>query len=160
MLTPEGLKDIVERQDWWLRPPGLGLWLLLFASLLLICFGCIADARVRRSGLWRDEYFLTELPPAQLPRKGRLCGTCRRTSDSASKAGEVPGIEGKEQQAQSAPPKPPKSALSQLRAGLAGMSESPAQLAQLQKRMLRRAKPSLASGLQESTICRNTLRLG
>ena len=36
MLSQEGLREIVERQGWWMRPPALGLWLLLASSLLLV----------------------------------------------------------------------------------------------------------------------------
>eukprot|EP00439_Symbiodinium_sp_Y106_P034088 s444_g4.t1 len=45
MLSQEGLREIVERQGWWMRPPALGLWLLLASSLLLVALGRLSDAR-------------------------------------------------------------------------------------------------------------------
>ncbi|CAE7866157.1 unnamed protein product [Symbiodinium microadriaticum] len=63
MLAPEGLQEIFERQGWWSRPPAMALWALLGASLALTLFGKFLDTKFQRAGLWRDEYFLTELPP-------------------------------------------------------------------------------------------------
>ena len=148
MLTPEGLKEILDRPDWWTRPPALLLWALLGASLLLIGFGCCSDARVRRSGLWREEYFLTDLPPAQLPRaKHTLCFSCFRSTSA-------PAVEPGPQRSEKS-----KSWLAMR--GFSALSESPAAAAALARQnLLHRMKPSLASGIEERTICRNTLRLG
>ena len=93
LLSEDGLKEIVERPGWWSRPPALGLWLLLAISLLLMALGALSDASVYRSGLWRDEYFLTDLPPAGggswsacLARLGRCCGS----AVPGSKEGSMP----------------------------------------------------------------------
>ncbi|CAE7670489.1 unnamed protein product [Symbiodinium sp. CCMP2592] len=69
MLSQEGLREIVERRGWWMRPPALGLWLLLASSLLLVALGRLSDARVHRSGFWRDDYFLTDLPTRRMRSK-------------------------------------------------------------------------------------------
>ncbi|CAE7625670.1 PAO [Symbiodinium sp. CCMP2592] len=128
MLTPEGLREIVERHGWWLRPPALALWLLLLALLLLLLLGCHYDARAHRSGLWRDEYFLTDLPPTPTRRRWAPCRTCSHSG--ITKPERVPARE---------------------------VSDSePSTLPQLRS-MLQRVKPTLASSFQEHALCRNTL---
>ena len=175
MLSQEGLREIVERQGWWMRPPALGVWLLLASSLLLIALGRLSDARLHRSGFWRDEYFLTDLPPVpeSLP---CLCGTSwigsrkeRQTTDDgdASHEEEVQEAEqaseaeeAEDSPAQGARGRRPSqsslpsimSQLSRLRAGIADP-----QSMQLRRDLLKRLKPNLAAGMQERVICRNTL---
>ncbi|CAE7234869.1 ACBP4, partial [Symbiodinium natans] len=141
MLTPEGIKEIVERTDWWARPPALGLWLLLSLSLLLVAFGCLLDARTWRSGLWRDEYFHGDLPPSL-----KQPGGCRRCIACAKDSAGHP-----EHPTPTVPEGPlAHSSTPSLRHIV---SESPMQL----QFMLQRAKPTLMDGLEEQTICRNTL---
>eukprot|EP00439_Symbiodinium_sp_Y106_P015391 s943_g2.t1 len=86
MLTPEGLREIIDRQGWWMRPPALALFVLLVGSLVLIALGVWSDTRVRRLGLWRDENFLSD----DVTEAPRQC--CRRRSgkkQSKSKNGEA-----------------------------------------------------------------------
>ena len=87
MLTADGLKEIVERKGWWARPPAISLWLLLGASFLLILFGCLSDARVRGSGLWQDEYFLTDSldPGSKRCAWARQCMQCCSCKSKESK---------------------------------------------------------------------------
>ncbi|CAE7245713.1 Synaptotagmin-4 [Symbiodinium microadriaticum] len=175
MLSQEGLREIVERQGWWMRPPALGVWLLLASSLLLIALGRLSDARLHRSGFWRDEYFLTDLPPVpeSLP---CLCGTSwfgsrkeRQTTDDGDASHEEEVQEAEEaseaEEAEDSPAqrargrRPSQSSLpsimsqlSRLRAGIADP-----QSMQLRRDLLKRLKPNLAAGMQERVICRNTL---
>ncbi|CAJ1367552.1 unnamed protein product [Effrenium voratum] len=60
VLSPENLREIIERPDWWTRPPSLCLWLLVAVLLLLLAAGVLLDAS--RSALWQAEFFLTETP--------------------------------------------------------------------------------------------------
>ena len=176
MLSQEGLREIVERQGWWMRPPALGLWLLLASSLLLVALGRLSDARVHRSGFWRDEYFLTDLPPVSrsLPCTGCFRGTAwfgsrkpqisdadashEEESEKAEEAQEgeeaedspAPGARGRRPSQSSLPSV--MSQLSWLRAGIADP-----QSMQLRHELLQRLKPNLAAGMQERMICRNTL---
>lgn len=72
VLSYEGLQQIL-RPAWWLRWPSLSLWLLFGALLLLILLGMMQDAQTHKSGIWRDEYFLTDLPPISGPSRCARC---------------------------------------------------------------------------------------
>lgn len=62
VLSQDGLEEIF-RNWWWFRLPALLLWLLLAALLCLLVVGVRQDRKLYSSGMWSDEYFLTELPP-------------------------------------------------------------------------------------------------
>ncbi|CAE7601919.1 SYT4 [Symbiodinium sp. CCMP2592] len=75
VLSEELLRNIVERPNWWNRWPAASLWALLGALLLLLGLGARQDGQIRKSGIWRDEYFLTDVPPVADP--SRWCRLCR-----------------------------------------------------------------------------------
>ena len=62
VLAEENLKEILVRK-WWMRPPALLLGLLVITLLALVSIGLKQDSKVRRLGIWKAEYFLTEVPP-------------------------------------------------------------------------------------------------
>ena len=173
MLSAEGLSEILDRQGWWARPPAVGLWLLVGASLLLIVLGARCDARVHGSGLWRDEYFLTDLPPvsrkSRLPAcLGRLCAARRRgPSENTSNnhpekpKQEVPSHE--EAELTNSPSRtgrrPSQSSLHSIWSQLSQLRGviPEANAEQLRIELMQRMQPDLASSLQERVICRNTL---
>ena len=84
----------ILKPRWWSRPPALFLWPSIALLLALVVLGIFLDASVRRSGLWKDEYVLTEVPPV----RGRSC--CRTAG--RSEAGGVGGSEGTERCSSSA----------------------------------------------------------
>ncbi|CAJ1365858.1 unnamed protein product [Effrenium voratum] len=71
VLSSENLREIMERSDWWTRPPSLCLWVLVAILLLFLAAGLVRDAS--RSTLWQAEYFFTEAPGVPQTR----CCRCR-----------------------------------------------------------------------------------
>ena len=63
VLSQEGLEQVFHRTTWWTLLPAVSLWLLTAALLFLVLVGVAQDAKMRRAGFWRDEYFLTEVAP-------------------------------------------------------------------------------------------------
>ena len=172
MLSQEGLKEILERNGWWIRPPALGLWLLLAVSLLLITLGALGDARVYRSGLWRDEYFLTDLPPVSRKSWLSACKGCMpsmpwlrrrdKPEDSAAEAEievRVPSSPAQEPVQAQTGRRPSQSSLHSIFSQLSWLRDGlpDSQKLQMRQEMLQRLRPSLASSMQERVICRNTL---
>lgn len=153
MLTEDGLKEILEREGWWARPPGLSLWILLSSFLLLIAFGCIRDMRVHDSGLWRDEYFLTDLPPKTSP-CCRLSGAPAEEAEGPEEGRSFQGREPKEE-----PKSSPRSFSFQLLGaqGLSFLSLRSQTGFQVHQKLLELAKPTLASRFQERVLCQSIL---
>ena len=56
-----------EHFCWTKQIEALCLWPTIFLLFFLIFWGFSLDFHVRRSGLWRDEYFLTSVPPVTNP---------------------------------------------------------------------------------------------
>ncbi|CAE7332955.1 unnamed protein product [Symbiodinium necroappetens] len=159
MLTEDGLKEILEREGWWARPPGLALWILLSSLLLLIAFGCITDMRVHDSGLWRDEYFLTDLPPKS--RCWGLCGAPENHSDEArTKEQEGPKLTS-QRSFQGKEPNGAKFTSQRSFLGAQGsfLSALQGQTAafQVHQKLLKAAKPTLASRFSERFLCQSIL---
>eukprot|EP00438_Fugacium_kawagutii_P021279 Skav220200 [mRNA] locus=scaffold1074:422200:424431:- [translate_table: standard] len=69
ILSEENLKEILKPR-WWSRVPALFLWPLLLMFVIVILVGAAVDASTHRSGLWKDEYFLTEVPPVRRTQQG------------------------------------------------------------------------------------------
>ena len=59
--------DFCEQFCWTKQSEALCLWPTIFLLFFLIFWGFSLDRRVRSSGLWRDEYFLTSVPPVTNP---------------------------------------------------------------------------------------------
>ena len=134
VLSEQNLKEILE-PHWWFRPPSLLLWLLVAQLLLLICAGLHVDHVANSSGLWKDEYFLTQVAPVS-----RRC--CRRRP------------EGKDEQSDEIAHKP--SAVS-LRSGMVPRIDHQ-RVRHLKKSLSTLVKPTWQSKMQDESICRNTLR--
>ena len=133
----------ILKPRWWSRPPALFLWPSMALLLALIVLGIFLDASVRRSGLWKDEYFLTEVPPVR-----GSCGSCGSCTARRSDASE-------------APKKPSASTVPALHhepsvASLARFHQ--ADLARIQKKLHRVMNPAISSRIQDDSIWRNTLR--
>ena len=133
VLSEQNLQEILE-PHWWFRPPSLLLWLLVAQLLLLICAGLHVDHVANSSGLWKDEYFLTQGAPVSR-------GCCRRRP------------EGKDEQSGEIAHKP--SAVS-----LGGMVPviDHQQVRHLKKSLSTLVKPTWQSKMQDESICLNTLR--
>ena len=140
VLSEDGLLQIILRPNWWSRWPGLFLWLLLSALVLLVLFGANRDAKTHKSGIWRDEYFLTELPPVSDPsRLSRLCRFLRHPYQSSATA--------------RAPKSQPRATRT--------MTPTPTHIAAAKMRALndrvRKLKPASSQKLKEKVMCQNTL---
>ena len=135
----------ILKPRWWSRPPALFLWPSIALLLALIILGIFLDASVRRSGLWKDEYFLTEVPPAGV----RGCGSC--TACTACTAGRS---------AAEAPKKPSASTVPALHheSSVASLAQHRIDLARIQKKLHRVMNPAISSRIQDDSIWRNTLR--
>ena len=75
VLSPENMREIIERPDWWTRPPSLCLWSLSAVLLLVVAAGVMRDDR----DLWQAKFFFTEtsaFPQASCCRC--RCGCARR----------------------------------------------------------------------------------
>ena len=132
VLNERNLKEILE-PHWWFRLPSLLLWLLVAQLLLLMCAGLHVDHVAQSSGLWRDEYFLTQVAPVS-----RRC--CRRQ-------------EGKEEQSDEIAHKASSVSLR----GMVPMIDHQ-QVRHLKKSLSTLVKPTWQSKMQDESICRNTLR--
>ena len=111
--------------------------------LALIVLGIFLDASVRRSGLWKDEYFLTEVPPVR-----GSCGSCGSCTAGHSDASEAP----KKPSASTVPALHHESSV----ASLAQFHQT--DLARIQKKLHRVMNPAISSRIQDDSIWRNTLR--
>ena len=133
VLSEKHLKEVLE-PHWWFRPPSLLLWLLVTQLLLLICAGFHVDHVAQSSGLWRDEYFLTQVAPVS-----RRC--CRRRQEA------------KQEQSEEIPHKPSTVSLRDMVPVI-----DQKQVRDLKKSLLTLVKPTWQSKMQDESICRNTLR--
>ena len=131
----------ILKPRWWSRPPALFLWPSIALLLALVVLGIFLDASVRRSGLWKDEYFLTEVPPV----RGRsCCRTAGRSKAGASGAPKAPSV--------AVPALQHEKTLD----SLAQFRQT--DLAQIQKKLQRVMNPAVSSRIQDDSIWRNTLR--
>ncbi|CAK8989604.1 unnamed protein product [Durusdinium trenchii] len=138
VLSPENLQEVLKR-GWWIRPPALLLAVVLIALLGLLVLGFREDGKIRKLDLWRDEYFLTEVPPVS---------RCNCASISASVSTCVPRCV-----------KEPKRFQDYVPAFTAEKSlESFAQFNDWVKHLDKTLEPNLPVKMQELVLCQNTLR--
>eukprot|EP00439_Symbiodinium_sp_Y106_P023423 s5148_g2.t2 len=131
VLSQEGLEQVFHRTTWWTLLPAVSLWLLTAALLFLVLVGVAQDAKMRRAGFWRDEYFLTEVAPvsATVEMSRAMSSTSRQMSRvmswiTAERAEKSDGdVDGK-----------------------------------VDGQRIRTLRPSLRQQLQETLQCQNTLR--
>ncbi|CAE7392808.1 SYT4 [Symbiodinium sp. CCMP2456] len=131
VLSQEGLEQVFRNTTWWTLLPAVSLWLLTAALLFLVLVGVAQDAKMRRAGFWRDEYFLTEVAPVSVTTE--MSRAMSSTSRQMSRA------------------------MSWMTAGNAEKSDEDVDSAVTRQR-IRTLRPNLRQQLQETLQCQNTLR--
>ena len=132
VLSENSLREILRRA-WWSRLPSVSLWILVLHLLALICLACRMDSITHATGLWRDEYFLTQASPVR--------ASCCRPANLREDMMEAKRLVGEARHFRSE-----------------DILEEATHLREKVSHMSAQLQPSWRSRMQDLVICQNTLR--
>lgn len=139
VLSQNGLEEILQG-EWWRRLPALLLWGLLVILICLMVLGVREDNKLYGSGMWRDEFFLTEVPPVTTACSFRCCASRQKEIEEMPTYLAEKTVESLQ-------------SLTQVNENLTHMNES---LQDWVKQM--DLQPKLTDKMNEFILCQNTLR--